>query len=432
MTGKQILRFFLFFLFLAAANAWGQDNTAATSPEPAQSIEAQASLPAEPTPAAESTLNASPSEPARQTEAQAPLDTEPALAMEPAPDAEPALPEEPAVIRVFAVGDIMIGTTFPENILPPNDGADYFDPVQPFLNGSDILFGNLEGPLTEGGKSTKCGDYKPGPGIKRCFAFRSPPRYAKLLQKAGFNALNVANNHAFDFGEKGMENTLAALNNVGIQPVGGKQVAFFHVHDKRIAVVGFSCSTRLTPYMYSMLDIPQAIRIVSSLKAENDLVIVSFHGGAEGSAALIVRDAYEEFLGENRGNPVRFARAVIDAGADLVLGHGPHVPRAIEIYRDKLIAYSLGNFAAYSMFNLTGPSGMGYVLQATLSAETGNILSFRTPSTVLLRPGIPAIDNKGNAETLLRKLSMEFIAGKPDVKTKRETLIKTWEQSDAP
>jgi len=346
--------------------------------------------------------------------------------VEPTPVAEPIPAAEPAVIRIFAVGDIMIGTTFPKNILPPNDGIDYFDSVRPLLEGSDILFGNQEGTFTEGGRSPKCGDYKPGPDVKPCFAFRSPPRYAKLLRKAGFDALNVANNHTLDFGMEGMENTIAALDSAGIQPVGGRRVAIFHVHGKRIAVAGFSYTTP-TPYVYPMLDIPRAVEIVSSLKAKYDLVIVSFHGGAEGSAALVVRDASEEFLGENRGNPVRFARAVIDAGADLVLGHGPHVPRAIEIHRGKLIAYSLGNFAVYSMFNLKGPSGIGYVLQATLSAETGDIISFRTPSTELLNPGILIIDHKGKAEALLRKLSKEFLEGKPDAESRREALSKAWE-----
>ena len=331
----------------------------------------------------------------------------------------------PAVIRVFAVGDIMMGSTFPESILPPNDGMDYFDEVRPLLEGGDILFGNLEGTLTEGGHSPKCGDYKPGPGVKPCFAFRSPPRYAMRLQNAGFDALGVANNHTLDFGITGLENTLAALDGVGIQPVGGERVAVFQVSDKRIALAGFSY-TRPTPYVYPMLDIPLAAKIVSSLKAENDIVIVSFHGGAEGSAALVVQNAYEEFLGENRGNPVRFARAAINAGADLVIGHGPHVPRAIEIYRGKLIAYSLGNFAAYSMFNISGPSGLGYVLQADLSSETGDIVSFQTRSTALRHPGIPVIDPENKAEALLKKLSAQFLAKEPDAQNRREALAKAW------
>ena len=346
-------------------------------------------------------------------------------------EAQTALPKEPKVIRVFAVGDIMIGSTFPKEALPPNDGIDYFNEVKPLLEGSDILFGNLEGPLTEGGTSAKCGNYQPGPDVKPCYAFRSPPRYAKRFKEAGFNALGVANNHSLDFGIKGFENTLAALDDAGIQAVGGQRVALFNASGKRVAVVGFSYS-RPTKYSYSMLDIPRAAEIVSALKAEYDLVIVSFHGGAEGSAAIIVLDANEEFLGENRGNSVRFARTVIDAGADLVLGHGPHVPRAIEIYRGKLIAYSLGNFAVYRMFNISGPSGLGYVLQATLSAETGDILSFQTLSTVLVQSGTLLTDKEGKAEALLSKLSEKFLAGEPDAQERRKTLANTWNRSTTP
>lgn len=347
-----------------------------------------------------------------------------------APPAPPA-PAEPATIRIAAVGDIMMGTTFPEKILPPEDGATLFRDVRPLLEGSDLVFGNLEGTLLEGGKSPKCGDYKPGPGVRPCFAFRTPPRYAQQLREAGFQALNVANNHTLDFGMEGMDNTLSALDNARIQPVGGRRVALFAAGGRRIAVAGFSYSTP-TPYVYPMLDIPRAREIVAGLKSTHDLVVVSFHGGAEGAAALAVRDADEEFLGEKRGNPVRFARAVVDAGADLVLGHGPHVPRAIEIYRGKLIAYSLGNFAVYSMFNIKGPSGLGYVLRATLSAETGDILSFRTPSTALRHPGIPYVDREGKAEELLRKLSEEFLAGEPDADARREALSKAWRGAAAP
>jgi len=331
------------------------------------------------------------------------------------------------VLRVTAVGDIMMGTTFPEDILPPEDGAELFRGVRPLLEGSDLVFGNLEGALTEDGKSPKCGDYKPQPGVPPCFAFRTPPRYAKLLKDAGFTALNVANNHSLDFGMEGMDNTLSALDNAGIQAVGGQRIAVFTSAGKRVAVAGFSYSMP-TPYVYPMLDIPRAREIVAKLKKRYDRVIVSFHGGAEGKEALRVADREEEYLGEDRGNPVRFAHAVVEAGADLVLGHGPHVPRALEIYRGKLIAYSLGNFAVYSMFNIKGPSGLGYALQVELSAETGDVLSFRTPSVVLQHPGIPRIDRDGKAESLLRKLSEEFLAGEPDADARRRILSRAWKR----
>jgi poly-gamma-glutamate capsule biosynthesis protein CapA/YwtB (metallophosphatase superfamily) len=359
------------------------------------------------------------------------LATAPAGAQDNAAATPQAAPPAAATIYVAAVGDIMMGTTFPENILPPEDGATLLRDVRPLIEGNDLVFGNLEGALTEGGRSPKCGDYKPRPGLRPCFAFRTPPRYAEHLREAGFTALNVANNHTLDFGMEGIDNTLAALDNAGIQAVGGQRVAVFTAAGKRIAVAGFSYSMPHR-YVHPMLDISRAREIVAGLKKNHDLVIVSFHGGAEGKDALRVADREEEFLGEDRGNPVRFAREVVEAGADLVLGHGPHVPRALEIHRGKLIAYSLGNFAVYSMFNIKGTSGLGYVLQVELSAETGDVLSFRTPSVELLHPGIPRIDREGKAENLLRKLSEEFLGDGPGADARRKALFSAWRGGSAP
>jgi len=326
-------------------------------------------------------------------------------------------------IRVAAVGDVMMGTTFPEPILPPEDGATLFRSVAPLLAGHDVVFGNLEGPLTDVERSPKCP--KPRRSGRPCFAFRTPPRYAARLAEAGFTAVNVANNHALDFGMEGLDNTLDVLDAAGIEAVGGERVAVFTVSGKSVAVAGFSYSL-LTRYVHPLLDVEAAREIVAELKGEYDLVVVSFHGGAEGERAMRVTDAEEEFMGEKRGNVVRFARAAVDAGADLVLGHGPHVPRAIEVYRGKLIAYSLGNFAVYSMFNIKGPSGLGYVLQVELDPETGDVVRFRTPSVTLRHPGIPDPDPSGKAEALLRKLSEEFLAGEPDAAERRETLSRVW------
>jgi poly-gamma-glutamate capsule biosynthesis protein CapA/YwtB (metallophosphatase superfamily) len=347
----------------------------------------------------------------------------PALSTRAEDDAATGSAESPPAIRVAAVGDIMMGTTFPESILPPEDGATLFRSVAPLLAGHDLVFGNLEGPLTDASLSPKCP--KPRRNGRPCFAFRTPPRYAARLSEAGFTVVNVANNHALDFGMDGLDNTLDVLDAAGIEAVGGERVPVFAVAGKSVAVAGFSYSLR-TRYVHPLQDVEAAREIIAELKDEYDLVVVSFHGGAEGARAMRVADAEEEFMGENRGNVVRFARAAVDAGADLVLGHGPHVPRAIEVYRGKLIAYSLGNFAVYSMFNIKGPSGLGYALQAELDPETGDVLRFRTPSVTLLHPGIPRPDPSGKAEALLRKLSEEFLAGEPDADARRETLSRLW------
>ena len=109
----------------------------------------------------------------------------------------------------------------------------------------------------------------------------------------------------------------------------------------------------------------RAKEIVSHLDTIVDIVIVSFHGGAEGSSHSHLSKKREIFLGENRGNPHEFARLVIDAGADIVFGHGPHVTRAIDLYKDRFISYSLGNFATYGRFNLRGINGIAPIIKVT-------------------------------------------------------------------
>ncbi|HEX9137512.1 MAG TPA: CapA family protein [Nitrospirota bacterium] len=110
-------------------------------------------------------------------------------------------------LTIAAVGDIMMGTTYPEKLLPPNDGAGIFESVKDAFQGNDIVLGNLEGPLVDEGTTTKC--KKPG---KTCYAFKTPIRYVAYLKEAGFTALHIANNHASDFGQEGIESTLRALD----------------------------------------------------------------------------------------------------------------------------------------------------------------------------------------------------------------------------
>lgn len=308
-------------------------------------------------------------------------------------------------LTVAAVGDIMMGTTWPEEVLPPHDGEGIFDNVLESFHGADIVFGNLEGPLADGGEGVKC-TKKRRPGKSLCFEFRMPTRYVKHLESAGFNVMNVANNHTFDFGPEGVESTVGTLDNAGIQPVGGDNVAAFCIRGKTVAVVGFSYSPP-SPHSYPLQDIPAASEIIEGLKEDYDLVIVSFHGGAEGMEALRVTDADEIFAGSNRGNVVRFARAAIDAGADLVVGHGPHVPRAMEVYKGKLIAYSLGNFLTYGRFNIQGPSGTSLVLKVSIDMETGNFAGGAIVPVELFDGGIPFLDPEKKSVTMIRELTAE-------------------------
>ncbi|HLA70476.1 MAG TPA: CapA family protein [Steroidobacteraceae bacterium] len=327
--------------------------------------------------------------------------TQPAATPAPAPAARPEAPPIPPPthpgLNVAAVGDTMLGTDFPENILPDDDGLSFLDAVTPLLSAPDVAFGNLEGVLQDGGEPVKqCKD-------KRiCFLFRTPTRYAAYLKLAGFDAMSLANNHARDFGEEGRSSSMAALDARGIVHSGREgTTASWIANGRRIALAAFAPNVGS-----NQLNEPAIARaLVEQLAATHDIVIVSFHGGAEGYGAEILPFAREIFVGEDRGNVVEFAHAMIDAGADLVLGHGPHVVRPMELYRDRLIAYSLGNFATYYGISVEGLRGIAPILLCELDNE-GRFVSGRLEPTIQLRPGGPSPDPARTAITVVRTLTL--------------------------
>lgn len=307
-------------------------------------------------------------------------------------------------LTVRAVGDMMIGSAFPEGYLPEDDAKDTFTAVADWLRAADLTFGNLEGPLCDGGKTTKCRPDQP-PG--RCYAFRSPGRYAQIYRAAGFDVVNTANNHNGDFGEACRIETEQHLEEVGIQHSGRPgDIAEMTVKGLKVALIGFHTS----PACHDLNDTDGARALVRALAADHDIVIVAFHGGAEGIQAQHVPRGHEFFYGEDRGDLRTFTHAVVDAGADLVLGSGPHVLRGMEIYKDRLIAYSLGNFATYGRFSLGGPLGVGAVLSVTLAAD-GHFLTGRVLPTRQVGEGRPVKDESGEAIDLVRTLSSEDFPG---------------------
>lgn len=301
-------------------------------------------------------------------------------------------------ITVCAVGDINMGTAFPsEEYLPPDGGRGLFAPVQDLLAG-DIVFGNLEGPLADGGETTKCSS------PRGCFAFRTPTGYVEHLQAAGFHVLSLANNHAMDFGKAGRASTIEALDAAGIAHSGPPgDVATLEVRGKSVALIAFA------PYDHShnLLEVEAAAALVRELDRRHDLILVSFHGGTEGSRATRVPDEMEHLGSEPRGHLIQFAHAVVDAGADLVLGHGPHVLRGMEVYRRRLIVYSLGNFCTYARFSLSGALGRAIVLRVRLDPDTGAFHGGRMDATVQTKPGGPRPDDTGRGIALVRKLSQQ-------------------------
>ncbi len=266
-------------------------------------------------------------------------------------------------ISIIGVGDIMLGTNYPsEQYLPPDDGKFLLTPVKDILQNADITFGNLEGVLLTGdGPVKKCSN------PKFCYAFKSPDHYVNYLKDAGFDVLSIANNHINDFGEKGRNNTVKVLKNAGIYFAGILEYPY-EIFEKDGITYGF-CAFSPNAATVKLNDYDTVRQIISHLDSLCNIVIVSFHGGAEGKNFQNISKKTEYYLGENRGNPYEFASIAIDAGADIVFGHGPHVTRAIDIYKNRFIAYSLGNFATYGRFNLAGSHGVAIVIKVYVTKD---------------------------------------------------------------
>lgn len=317
------------------------------------------------------------------------------------PDAgEPARQPTSQNLRIRATGDVMLGTTFPEGYLPPEDGALQLAGVKDWMEDADLTFINLEGPLCDIGETKKCGPkQKPG----SCYAFRVPTRYGAYLKAAGVDVASTANNHSGDFGEECRRETEKTLDALGIRWSGPPgSIAELTAQGKRIALIAFHTSGATN----DVNDHAGAAALVKKAKATHDLVIVSMHGGAEGSKALHVPQGTEKFFGENRGDLRAFTHAVVDAGADLVLGHGPHVARGFEVYKDRLIAYSMGNFATYGRFTLSGAQGLGMVLEVELHPD-GRFARGKILPTRQAGKGTPEKDAAAQVIKQVQKLTLE-------------------------
>ena len=264
-------------------------------------------------------------------------------------------------IQFAFTGDIMMGTTYPEVQLPPEDGRLLFQHVAPIISGADIAAGNLEGTLCDGGTTTK-------KMSKVSYAFRTPTSYAPLLSQAGYDFLSVANNHVNDFGDFGLASTMKALDSIGIKYAGIQDVCEWSVLEKDGRRYGF-CAFSHNRKTCDHRNYETVRRIIRELKEQADFVIVSFHGGAEGSKHNRLPYGPETFVGENRGSLREMAHLCIDEGANIVFGHGPHVLRAVEVYNGRFIAYSLGNFCTPYGINLRGISGYAPVVTVRVLSD---------------------------------------------------------------
>ena len=307
-------------------------------------------------------------------------------------------PSEPIpVISIAAVGDIMMGTTYPFPNLPGEEGRLLFEDSKEILKTADIVFGNLEGPICDGGSSRK--------NIiqKGSYIFRTPTRFVKNLSDSGFNVMSLANNHVEDFGSEGIASTKEALDRVGIKYSSkAGEIAEFDIKGVKVGLLAVSSG----PPPRSIVSPNEVLAEIEMLSNKYDLLIVSVHGGKEGTLALHIRNEDEYYLGEPRGNLIEFAHRAIEKGADLILGHGPHVPRAIEIYQKRLIAYSLGNFCTYGGMSLDKENGYAPMLWVELSGR-GDFLKGKVYSFIQIPPGGPKKDEKERAWTLVKNLSQE-------------------------
>jgi hypothetical protein len=308
--------------------------------------------------------------------------------------APPSEQREARALEIAWVGDTMLGS---RHGIPPDRGRPVLAGVRGELRSADLTIGNLEGTFGTGG-SAKCPI-----GTPNCFAFQAPPDHAQTLAWAGFDVMNLANNHAFDYGEQGLAETQAALKKTGVAYTGlPNRVVRVERHGRTVAVIGFAPY----PWAQDLLDLPAARALVQQAARTADIVIVTMHIGSEGSDQTHTPATAETYLGEPRGDSRAFAHAVIEAGADLVVGSGPHVPRGLERHNGQLIAYSTGNFAGYHTFSTAGELGMSAILRVTLDGH-GTPLRGRWQSVRIVGSGTPQIDPSGASAALAAQMSRE-------------------------
>jgi poly-gamma-glutamate capsule biosynthesis protein CapA/YwtB (metallophosphatase superfamily) len=272
---------------------------------------------------------------------------------------------------ITAVGDIMLGTSYPvNNTLPPDSGKNSFKAIQQYLQNTDVAFGNLEGTLLDSGAPAH---YKLH-FKSTAYLFRMPRRCGMVLKDAGFNTLSIANNHIGDFGDKGRLSTTKTLDSCGINYAGllSHATTIFEINGIKYGFCAFAPNAQTV----SILDLKNAAQLITQLKQQCNVVIVAFHGGCEGPAYEHITFKDESYIGERRGNVHAFAHNAIDAGADIVLGTGPHVSRAMEVYKSRFIAYSLGNFCTYKCISVAGVCGIAPILKVYVNKK-GEFLNGR-------------------------------------------------------
>ena len=324
-----------------------------------------------------------------------------------------------APVRLCAGGDVTLGTNLDTTwakaaakrlrlVYRRSSAPDsLLAPLQPLFTDADVVLVNVEGAIGEGRSTPKCGKR-----AQHCFAFRQPIAAASALRHLADSAIvvgNVANNHARDAGDDGFAASLGHLARAGVLVTGADTLATPVVTRRgdTLAVLGFYTSTDAP----DARDLAAVRRHVERAVAQFGTVIVTMHLGAEGAEAQRTRDSTELFLGTiDRGNPIAFATAALDAGATMVIGHGPHVVRAAEWRGDRVVLYSLGNLLTYGPFRLAEPMNRGVVACADIDSAR-HVRSAWLRPTVQLAPGILRPDSTARAASLMDSLSALDLPG---------------------
>lgn len=308
-------------------------------------------------------------------------------------------------LTIQAVGDVMLGSDYPDAYFFPQGAAAYIQPVQTYWRAPDVVnLINLEGTLGGSDSESKgCKNASAG----TCYIFRMPASTADLLKSSNIHVATNANNHANDFGAGGRATSLRELQRVGIHAVGQPAAAYADLPAQKLRAIG--CSFHVGT-LHCVNDREQIEGLIREGKSRGNLVVLTAHWGAEGMANAHVTRKDETYLGGYRGNPYQLAHGWIDLGADLVIGHGPHVPRAMELYKGRLIAYSLGNFATFGTFNVREWNGLAPLLRVELEADgklkSGQIVSFRQTKQAPLQ-----LDETSQAFKVIKQLTVADFNG---------------------
>lgn len=312
--------------------------------------------------------------------------------------------QDSAPIVIRAVGDVVLGSDYPQRRLPSASDKQRIAALRLELRHADIVVGNLEGVLSDSGQSRKDAS-KAG-----FFTFRMPTAYAATLRDMGFDVMSLANNHSMDFGAQGLESTLGALRANGIAPMGvpGAERATLKIRNTTVAFLNYSYLPA-----FALLSDGERIRAdIQQARSAADLVIVTVHGGKEGADASGTPQGDEYFMHEYRGDLRKFAHLSIDAGASAIFGHGPHVVRPYEMYRDKPIFYSLGNFVGYRSLSTQGKLANSIVAEVRLSPK-GQLLGAGIIPLKLDHSGIPAVDYSADNVQTLSGLLLDKLEQRP-------------------